>query len=602
MPLPIQDYALITDCHTGALVGLDGSIDWLCFPRYDSAAVFAALLGGPEEGRWLLAPVGDVVEVSRQYLKDTFILQTTWRTGTGVVTVTDFMPFADRQANVLRRVNGVEGTVIMRQELIMRFGYGQVMPWVQRARDSQGNPCLLAMAGPDAIAVHGELPHGAQNAHRGEFSVTAGENKDVMLVWYPSYKQVQDPVDVDQALAHTQAWWKDWSDMSRSSGPYADQVERSLLVLRGLTHEDTGGIVAAATTSLPEKLGGQRNWDYRYCWLRDAALTMNALISHGYSEEVHRWRNWLLRAVAGDPEDVQIMYGLSGERDLPEHELAHLPGYLGSTPVRVGNGAVDQFQADVVGEVLVSLARARDAGVGEDTFSWALQKALVTFVENQLDRKDSGIWEIRGEEQYFTHSRAMIWAAFNSVIHGVDDHGLAGPVEHWREMRDRLSEEILSRGFDHDRKTFTQYYGGAGTDASLLVLAQVGFCGYDDPKMLGTVAAMESELLHDGLLLRYRTERNVDGLPPGEHPFLACSFWLVEQYAHTGRLDDAHRLMDRLVSFANDVGLLSEEYDTSTGRQMGNTPQALSHLTMVRAADALELAAGNPGADPVAGR
>ncbi|MGI8767685.1 MAG: glycoside hydrolase family 15 protein [Propionibacteriaceae bacterium] len=602
MPLPIQDYALITDCHTGALVGLDGSIDRLCFPRCDSAAVFAALLGGPEEGRWLLAPVGDVVEVSRQYLKDTFILQTTWRTGTGVVTVTDFMPFADRQANVLRRVTGVEGTVIMRQELIMRFGYGQVMPWVQRARDSQGNNCLLAMAGPDAVAVHGELPRGAQKAHRGEFSVTAGENKDVMLVWYPSYKQVQDPVDVDQALAHTQAWWKDWSDMSRSSGPYADQVERSLLVLRGLTHEDAGGIVAAATTSLPEKLGGQRNWDYRYCWLRDAALTMNALISHGYSEEVHRWRNWLLRAVAGDPEDVQIMYGLSGERDLPEHELAHLPGYLGSTPVRVGNGAVDQFQADVVGEVLVSLARARDAGVGEDTFSWALQKALVTFVENQLDRKDSGIWEIRGEEQYFTHSRAMIWAAFNSVIHGVDDHGLAGPVEHWREMRDRLSEEILSRGFDHDRKTFTQYYGGAGTDASLLVLAQVGFCGYDDPKMLGTVAAMESELLHDGLLLRYRTERNVDGLPPGEHPFLACSFWLVEQYAHTGRLDDAHRLMDRLVSFANDVGLLSEEYDTSTGRQMGNTPQALSHLTMVRAADALELAAGNPGADPVAGR
>ena len=588
MASKIEDYALVGDLHTTALVGRDGSIDWLCLPRFDSPSTFGALLGDPEHGRWLLAPAGEVTSSARRYVGDTFVLQTTWETADGVVEVTEAMPLHDRRADLVRRVRGVSGTVTMRQEIAIRFGYATAMPWVQRVDDETGGRALLAVAGPDAVLLRGPLLRPTDHRHTGEFEVSAGDVVDLSLTWYPSHRDVPTAPDIGDQLGRTQQWWEDWISCSDCTGPYEAYVRRSLLVLRALTHEDTGGIVAAATTSLPEEFGGTRNWDYRYCWLRDAALTLEALMSHGYSDEAMDWRTWLLRAIAGDPEDLQIMYGLAGERDLLERELPQFPGYEGSTPVRIGNGAVGQYQADVLGEVLVALENARLAGVTEDRFSWPLQRALLAALEEKWQRPDHGIWEIRGPERHFTHSRVMIWAALDRGVRAVRQHGLEGPADRWADLRDRVRAEVESEGFDAARGTYTQYYGGGGVDASLLQLPQVGFCEPDDERMLGTVAAIEAELLRDGLALRYRTEEGVDGLPPGEHPFLACSFWLVEQYARSGRLDDARALMDRLVGFANDVGLLSEEYDVGRGRQAGNTPQALSHLALVRAADALD--------------
>jgi GH15 family glucan-1,4-alpha-glucosidase len=587
VPLAIEDYALIGDCHTGALVGTDGSIDWLCLPRFDSPSTFGALLGDEDHGQWRLAPVGAERCTSRTYLEDTFVLVTRWETESGIAEVVDVMPHGDRRADVLRRVRGISGTVRMEQVLRIRFDYADAVPWVRRVDDG-----LLAVAGPDAIIVRGPRMTPDGMAHRVEFDVAEGEEVDITLTWFPSHREPPAALDVGSRIDETVAWWRTWAQGCADVGHYDAQVRRSLLVLRALTHEDTGGVVAAATTSLPEQDGGVRNWDYRYVWLRDAALTLSALMGHGFAAEATEWRGWLLRAIAGDPADVQIMYGLGGERRLPEWEPASLPGYRGASPVRVGNAAYLQFQGDVFGEVMLALEKARAIGIADDAFSWPLQVALLDFVEHNLDRQDNGIWEIRGDLRHFTHSRAMLWAAFDCGIRAVQLHGLHGPVDRWIGLRDALRDEIEREGFDVARNSFVQFYGTTEVDASLLQLPQIGFLAADDPRMLGTVAALEQDLLQDGLLLRYRTESSVDGLPGGEHPFLACSFWLAQQYADSGRVGDAITLMDRLVSFCNDVGLLSEEYDVPGRRQMGNTPQALSHLALVGAADAIAAAAG----------
>jgi GH15 family glucan-1,4-alpha-glucosidase len=445
------------------------------------------------------------------------------------------------------------------------------------------------MAGPDAWALHGrQLPEAHDEGHIGEFAVSAGEKVDFELTWFPSYREIPQRLDFDSALSDAVDYWTRWGGHCRQDGAYAANVKRSLLVLRALTHSETGGIVAAPTTSLPEDFEGSRNWDYRYCWLRDAALTLESMLTHGYETEALKWRNWLLRALAGDPEDIQIMYGIAGERALPESELDHLPGYQDARPVRIGNAAVSQYQADVVGEVMVALERLRLAGGKEDTFSWALQRALLGYVERHLEDRDCGLWEIRGMAEYFTHSRTMMWAAFECGVRAVRDHGLLGPADHWEELCRRLRTEILDRGFNRELNSFTQIYGGRQTDAALLVLPQVGFLAYDDEKMLGTVAQLERELMTErGLLMRYRTETGIDGLEPGEHPFLACSFWLVEQYARTNRRAEAGALMDTLVGFENELGLLSEEFAEDEQRMAGNFPQAFSHLALVRAADAM---------------
>lgn len=586
MALNIEEYALIGDCHTAALVGRDGSIDWLCLPRFDSASVFGALLGTKDHGRWLLAPTGTVLETHRHYLEDTFVLVTRWVTDTGEVEVIDFMPLADGRADVLRRVTGIRGSVQMSMDLRLRFGYAEALPWIRQLPDEHG-PALVAIAGPDAVILRGPELHATDHSHVAEFTVRAGETVDATMTWYPAHRQPPPALPISGRLQETMSWWREWASHCIASPVYHDEVHRSLLVLRALTHEETGGIVAAATTSLPESFGGSRNWDYRYVWLRDASLTLDVLLNHGFREEASAWRGWLLRAVAGDPADVQIMYGLSGERRLTEWEVKTLPGYHGASPVRVGNDAWRQYQGDIFGEVMIALQAARELGLAEDLFSWPLQRALMTYVEENWRRPDNGIWEIRGPQRDFVSSRALIWAAFDCAIRAVTDFGLDGPVERWTQLREEVRSEIESRGFDTVRNTYTQYYGSTGVDASLLLLSQVGYVTADDPRMLGTVAALEEELLHHGLLMRYRTESGLDGLPAGEHPFLACSFWLVEQYARSGRVGDATVLMDRLVSLSNDVGLLSEEYDIAADRQVGNTPQALSHLALVRAADAI---------------
>jgi GH15 family glucan-1,4-alpha-glucosidase len=534
----------------------------------------------------------DAVVLSRKYTESTFILETVWQVSDGQVLVTDFMPIVPGRSSLLRRVTGLSGAVAVRQELSIRPQYGALRPWMSRARAGSpqgGGEALLAMAGPDAWVLHGlHLPHPLDGRHVGEFVVAQGEQVDFALTWFPSYREVPPPLDFDVALAAASNYWTEWGGHCRNDGIYGGAVKRSLLVLRALTHYETGGIVAAPTTSLPEAFGGSRNWDYRFCWLRDAALTLESMLTHGYESEALKWRNWLLRAIAGDPEDIQIMYGVAGERELPERVLEHLPGYEGARPVRIGNAAVAQYQADVVGEVMVALERLRLAGGKEDSFSWALQQALLGYVEKHFDDKDFGLWEMRGEAQYFTHSRVMMWAAFDCGVRAVHDHGLTGPAVHWAELRERLRKEILDRGFNTELNSFTQTYGGRQVDAALLALPQVGFLAFDDERMLSTVVRLERDLMTDrGLLLRYRTETGLDGLEPGEHPFLACSFWLVEQYARSNRTSAAKALMDRLVGFCNDLGLLSEEFALKERRMAGNYPQAFSHLALVRAADAM---------------
>ena len=592
MPAPIEDYALIGDTHTAALVSSGGSIDWLCLPRFDSGSTFGALLGDENSGRWLLAPVSPVSS-TRQYIGDSFTLRTRWVTEDGEIEITELMPHGDRRADVIRRVRGIRGSVAMQQDLRIRFDYADAIPWIRQVDGG-----IVAVAGPDALVVRGPELTADDHRHTSHFTVTAGETVDIVLTWFPAHREPPAPLDVSARIVATHDWWTDWASSCTAATVYHSAVHRSLLVLRALTHEDTGGIVAAATTSLPEEFGGQRNWDYRYVWLRDASLTLHVLLDHGFESEAESWRGWLLRAIAGDPGDVQIMYGLSGERRLAEYEVPSLPGYDGAAPVRIGNGAYTQYQGDVFGEVMIALQAARELGGREPDISWPLQRALMSYVEDNWQRPDNGIWEIRGELRHFTHSRVMLWAALDCAVRAVENFGLDGPVEKWRTLRSEVRDEIEAHGFDKTRNTYTQYYGSTGTDASLLQLAQVGYIAADDPRMLGTVAALEEELLEDGLMLRYRTTTGVDGLPEGENAFLASSFWLAEQYAASGRVDDAVTLMDRLVSYSNELGLLSEEYDVANARQAGNTPQALSHLALVRAADAIAKAlhpSGRPG-------
>ena len=568
MALPIEDYAVLGDTGTAALVGRDGSIDWLCLPRFDSPACFAALVGSRDNGRWLLGPVGPA-RTTRRYVGNSFVLETTHETPTGVVRITDFMPIGDGRADVVRRVEGVSGTVRIRHEWVVRFGYGKVRPWVSRRADGLeigSGEMISAIAGPDMLVLRGSrLPHAVDGRHEDEFDVAAGERLTFSTTWFRSYLEVPPPMDVDDRVEGTVALWEEWAGSCDHGGPYRQAVVRSLLVLRVLTHGATGGIVAAPTTSLPEQFGGPRNWDYRFCWLRDASLTIEALLLSGYREETLLWRNWLLRAVAGDPEDMQIMYAVDGGRDLPERELSHLDGYAGSRPVRIGNAAVDQRQTDVMGEIMAALDLAREQGLEDTPQSWSLQRALVTNLANHWDEPDNGLWEIRGPLRHFTHSRVMVWVAFDRAINAVERHGLKGPVERWRALRAAVHAEVMDRGYNVQRGCFTQHYDTTEVDASLLVLPTVGFIAGDDPRFLGTVRAVEQDLLRDGLVLRYRTEAGVDGLPGDEHPFLACSFWLVTAYAGAGRLEEAHALMRRLVALANDVGLLSEEYDPRDG-------------------------------------
>ncbi|WP_193597271.1 glycoside hydrolase family 15 protein [Microbacterium sp. YJN-G] len=593
----IEDYALLSNCRTAALVSLVGSIDWLCLPRLDSPSTFAALLGDEDHGRWEVRPADPDAVATRHYDDDTFVLITRWESADAVAEVHDFMPIDPnprvdiRRSDVIRRVVGVQGTMRFEQRISIRFDYSRAMPWV-RQTGTASEPEVVAMAGPDALVLRGAALKAGGHRHHGDLTVAAGEQRDLHLTWFPSYRPVPDPLDVDEQLERTKQWWQTWADRIEHSGPHHEKVVRSLLILRALTNHETGGIAAAATMALPEEIGGERNWDYRYVWLRDAALTLEALLDHGFVGLAERWREWLLRAVAGDPAELQIMYGLAGERSLTEWILAALPGYEGSGPVRVGNGAASQYQADVVGEVLVTLSAARDAGLEETAFSWPLERQLLRFAAEQIDRPDHGLWEIRGDPHMFTHSRAMIWAAFDRGVRAVEERGLDGPVDEWRALRDRMREEIDRDGVTNGH--FTQHYGTTAVDASLLLLAEVGFCTPDDPRMLATVEQIEQTLLHDGLVLRYRTETGVDGIKGDESPFLACSFWLVEQYAATGRLDEAEALMARLCALTNDVGMLSEEYDPVARRQIGNTPQAFSHLALVRAADALTRAELRP--------
>jgi len=591
----IEDYALLSNCRTAALISREGSLDWLCLPRLDSPSVFGALLGTEDNGCWTLRPAEG--QSSRRYDGDTMLLVTRWVTPTGIAEVHDLMPVdpvphADtHRVDVVRRVVGVSGTVDFEQTLRLRFDYSRALPWV-RQTGTEEDPELIAMAGPHAVVVRGSRLHASDHAHRGSVTVTAGERVDLVLTWFPSHLAVPAPLVVDPAVAETRAWWQEWSDKIEHEGVHRDLVIRSLVLLRALTNHATGGIAAAATTSLPEEIGGTRNWDYRFVWLRDAALTLEALIDHGFIGLAETWRSWLLRAIAGDPADLQIVYGLAGERDLVEREMTSLPGYEGSAPVRIGNGAWNQYQADVVGEVLVTLSAGREAGLTESEFSWPLERNLIAYAAEQLERPDQSLWEIRNEPHLFTQSRAMMWAVFDRGVRAVERHGLDGPVERWRDLRDRVAREIDEKGVADGY--FTQHEGTLEVDASLLLLPQVGFCAPDDPRMLKTVERIEQTLMRDGFLMRYRTQSGVDGLPGDESPFLACSFWLVEQYACTGRLDEANELMDRLCALANDVGMLSEEYDTRAKRQVGNVPQAFSHLALVRAADALARASHRP--------
>lgn len=577
------------DMHTAALISRGGAIEWLCLPRFDSASLFAALLDGDEAGRWSLAPADEDARAERAYLRDTFVLRTRWVTPDGEAEVLDFMPLGDNRPNLVRRIRGTRGVVRFAERFAVRFDYGAALPWVRQISYG-GRPAILATAGPDSVIRRGPRITAGDLEHAAEYDVAAGETVDLVLTWYPSHRQPPPSLDVDAALAQTARWWRDWADRSDPPSPYDEAVRRSLLVLRALTDEDTGGISAAATTSLPETEGGVRNWDYRYVWLRDAALTIAVLLTHGYHAEAEEWRGWLLRAIAGDPADVQIMYGIGGERRLPEFELDHLRGHGGARPVRIGNGAYEQRQWDVFGEVMVALHGARLAGLAETAASWPMQRALLSFLTDNWQRPDHGIWEIRGEERHFTHSRVMVWAAFDRGVRAVREFGLPGEDDRWQELADRVRAEVLAHGYDARRGRFRQHYDSDEVDAALLQLPQVGFVAPDDERMLGTVAAIEQDLLREGLLLRYRTDSGVDGLAGEEHPFMACAFWLVEQYAASGRLADAEALMERSLATASDVGLLAEEYDPLRRRQMGNTPQALSHLALVRAADAIAAA------------
>ena len=577
----IEDYALLSDCRSAALVSKNGSIDWLCVPRFDSGACFAALLGGPEHGRWLLAPAEGVRSIERRYREGTLVLETDYETADGAIRVIDCMPHSDDHATeVVRVVEGLRGRVPVRMELVIRFDYGSVIPWVERIEGG-----LSAIAGPDSLQLRtrAEL-RSADFRTRADFSVAAGERMPFTLSYAPSYGRTHVPIDADRAIEHSVDWWRQWSERCTYAGPWRDEVLRSVITLKALTYAPTGGIVAAPTTSLPEQLGGVRNWDYRFCWLRDATFTLYALLIAGYEEEARAWREWLLRAAAGRPADLQILYGIAGERRLIELDLPWLPGYEGATPVRTGNAAASQFQLDVYGEVMDVFHVARSSGLEPETHAWAVQRALMDFLESAWKEPDEGIWEVRGGRRHFTHSKVMAWVAADRAVKAVERFGLNGPVDRWRRLRAEIHEEVCSEGFDADRGAFVQAYGSKQLDASVLMMALVGFLPADDPRIRATVASIERELMIDGLVARYSTATGVDGLPPGDGAFLACSFWLADNWCMQGRDAEACALFERLLALCNDVGLISEEYDPQSKRMLGNFPQAFTHVALVNTA------------------
>jgi GH15 family glucan-1,4-alpha-glucosidase len=587
VPLPIEKYALIGDCHTAALVGCDGSIDWLCFPRFDSGACFAALLGGPEHGRWQITPSAQITSVQRRYRDKTLILETEFETAQGRIRLTDFMPASDKRWDVVRIIEGLRGEVALRMELIVRFDYGSIVPWVRRT-----DGVLLMTAGPDTLELTGSIRVEGQDMKTvAEFTVGAGRREWFSLNYRPSHLATLPAVDALQELTHAETLWQRWSRRCKIKGRWQDAVNRSLITLKALQYKPTGGIIASPTTSLPERLGGVRNWDYRYCWLRDATFTLNALLLAGYIKEATEWREWLLRAVAGSPQDLQILYGVTGVRRLDESEIPWLPGYQGAAPVRVGNAASKQFQLDVYGEVMDTLHLARISGLDSEPAAWSLQIALLEYLETRWKLPDDGIWEVRGPQRHFTHSKMMAWVAFDRVIKDAERDGLEAPLERWREVRDAIHAEVCDKGFDAGRNTFIQSYESSHLDASLLLIPQVGFLPADDSRVLGTIAAIERGLIVDGLVLRYSTETGVDALPAGEGAFLPCSFWLADCYTLTDRRAEGEALFERLLALRNDVGLFAEEYDPRTQRMLGNFPQALTHMALVNSARLLSIPA-----------
>jgi GH15 family glucan-1,4-alpha-glucosidase len=585
MAAPIEDYALIGDTHTAGLLSRDGSIDWLCLPRFDGPACFAALLGDRSNGRWRLAPAGGVREVRRRYQGDTLVLETEWYTEDGVVRVVDCMPPRQSDPDVARVVEGIRGRVPMRMELTIRFDYGSIVPWVRHIGGA-----LHAIAGPDSVWLRTPVAVRGENwTSLADFTVAEGERVPFMLTWHASHRPAPRRIDPVRALGDTEAWWGEWASGVEYQGGWQDAVIRSLLTLKALTYAPTGGIVAAPTTSLPEQLGGVRNWDYRYCWLRDATFTLSALMLAGLADEAKAWREWLLRAVAGQPRQMQILYGVAGERRITEQELDWLAGYQGSRPVRIGNAAVNQFQLDVYGEVMDTLHLGRNIGLESDPAAWDFQRALLDFLESNWREPDEGIWEIRGPRRHFTHSKVMAWVALDRAIKAVEMMGKEGPVDRWRAIRRELHHEVCREGYDSGRDSFVQYYGADHLDASLLLIPLVGFLPADDPRVKGTVAAIQRELTVDGLVHRYPPEGSqaVDGLPPGEGTFLACTFWLADNLVLMGRREEALAIFERLLTLRNDVGLLAEQYDAVSGRQLGNFPQAFSHVALINTANFL---------------
>ena len=585
----LEDYGLIGDLQTAALVGRNGSIDWLCFPRFDSDACFSALLGSEKDGHWGIAPAVDTISVERCYRDRTFVHELLFETAEGSVRVIDFMPPRGEDPDVVRIVEGVSGAVTMRMELVIRFAYGSVVPWVRRLDDDS----RIAIAGPDAISLRTPVEvHGENLSTVADFTVSAGERLPFVLTWFPSHRDAPARIDPEQALDDTCSFWRDWVGTCTYAGRWNEEVTRSLMVLKAMTYAPTGGIVAAPTTSLPELIGGVRNWDYRYCWLRDATFALDALVVNGFIDEARAWRRWLLRAVAGDPDDLQIMYGPAGERRLPEFEVPWLAGYEGSQPVRIGNGASTQFQLDVYGEVLDVLHEARRAKLEPDEDSWALQRTLLANLERRWREPDEGIWEVRGGRRHFTHSKVMAWVGFDRGIAAIEEFGHEGPLERWRETRAEIHAEVLERGFDEGLNSFVQSYDSKQLDASLLTVPLVGFLPPDDPRVRGTLEAIRAELYRDGFVQRYGHDEGdlVDGLPPGEGSFFLCSFWFVDNLALLGRLEEAVETFERLLALRNELGLLSEEYDSELGRLVGNFPQAFSHIGLINTAMTLERA------------
>ena len=580
MAAPIEDYAIIGDCRTAALVSRDGSIDWFCCPRFDSEACFAALLGTPEHGRWSITPQAQS-RITRRYRPDTLVLETQFETEDGAATLIDFMPQGGGHSTIVRLVVGTRGKVAIKTELILRFGYGAIVPWVTRLEDG----ALRAIAGPDMVILRTPVHlRGAEMTTVGEFTVSKDDTIPFVLSYLPSHRPLHAPFDPTTALHDTETFWRDWSAKCRPAGPWSDAVRRSMITLKALTYAPTGGMVAAPTTSLPEQLGGERNWDYRLCWLRDATLVLLGAMNAGYYEEAQAWRDWLLRAVAGSPDQLQIMYGIAGERRLTEWTAPWLPGYENSAPVRIGNAAYSQLQIDVFGEIMDVHHQARRNGLSGSELGWAVQLAFLDHLQQIWREPDEGIWEVRGGSRHFTYSKVMAWVAFDRAIKSAATFGLKGPVDRWCKVREEIFEEVCAKGFDQELVSFVQSFGSKQLDASLLLIPSVGFLPVTDQRVQGTIAAIERRLLRDGFVMRYDTQATDDGLPPGEGAFLACSFWLVDVYMLQGRHADAERMFCRLIALRNDVGLLSEEYDPRVKRLVGNFPQAFSHMALVNSA------------------